>query len=80
MALPIGATLQARRSSILGVIPAMNVSLQERFRGCLLGLAVGDALGGRFEAQSADDIRGRIPTSEQLINVMEELGRQMSWT
>jgi ADP-ribosylglycohydrolase len=25
--------------------------LRERFRGCLLGLAVGDALGGQFEAQ-----------------------------
>jgi poly(ADP-ribose) glycohydrolase ARH3 len=46
----------------------MNASLQDRFRGCLIGLAVGDALGGRFEAQSADYIRGRIPTIEQLIH------------
>jgi poly(ADP-ribose) glycohydrolase ARH3 len=52
----------------------MNVSLQDRFRGCLVGLAVGDALGGRFEAQSADYIRGRLPTVEHLINyVTDEL-------
>ena len=45
----------------------MSVSLRERFRGCLLGLAVGDALGGRFEAQSADALRGRFPTVEALV-------------
>jgi poly(ADP-ribose) glycohydrolase ARH3 len=41
--------------------------LKDRFEGCILGLAVGDALGGRFEAQSADGIRARFPTVEQLI-------------
>ena len=35
----------------------MSPTLQDRFTGCLLGLAVGDALGGRFEAQSAEGIR-----------------------
>src|SRR5262245_46196168 len=41
--------------------------LKERFEGCLFGLAIGDALGGKFEAQSADAIRARFPTPEQLI-------------
>src|SRR5580692_6759264 len=41
--------------------------LKTRFEGCLLGLAVGDALGGKFEAQTADAIRARFPTVEQLI-------------
>jgi poly(ADP-ribose) glycohydrolase ARH3 len=41
-------------------------TLRERFRGCLLGLAIGDALGGRFEAQSAAAIRKRFPTPEAL--------------
>ncbi len=26
--------------------------LKDRFEGCLFGLAVGDALGGKFEAQT----------------------------
>jgi poly(ADP-ribose) glycohydrolase ARH3 len=44
-----------------------NSNLKERFEGCLLGLAVGDALGAKFEAQSADAIRARFPSTEQLI-------------
>ena len=44
----------------------MTPSLRDRFRGCLLGLAVADALGGRFEAQSADGIRARLPTPAAL--------------
>jgi poly(ADP-ribose) glycohydrolase ARH3 len=40
--------------------------LRDRFEGCLLGLAVGDALGGLFEAQSADHIRARFPTVDDL--------------
>jgi poly(ADP-ribose) glycohydrolase ARH3 len=43
-------------------------TLVVHFRGCLLGLAVGDALGGRFEAQSADSLRQRFPTVERLID------------
>lgn len=42
-------------------------TLQDRFRGCMLGLAVGDALGGRFEAQSSESIRSPYPSVEQLI-------------
>ncbi|HKI36032.1 MAG TPA: ADP-ribosylglycohydrolase family protein [Gemmataceae bacterium] len=43
-----------------------SIPLPERFTGCLLGLAVGDALGGRFEGQSADWIAARYPTPEAL--------------
>src|SRR5262245_15214592 len=46
--------------------------LKERFEGCLLGLAVGDALGAKFEAQSADAIRARFPTAEHLIAYPQE--------
>lgn len=46
--------------------------LEERFVGCLLGLAVGDALGGKFEAQSADAIRARFPTIDSLIAYTQE--------
>jgi len=43
-------------------------SLEDRFRGSLLGLAVGDALGGLFEGQSADHIQKRFPTVRSLID------------
>src|SRR5947209_2692377 len=46
---------------------AVSVSLHDRFRGCLLGLAVGDALGGRFEAQSSGGMRGRFGSVEALL-------------
>jgi poly(ADP-ribose) glycohydrolase ARH3 len=46
--------------------------LKERFEGCLFGLAVGDALGGKFEAQSADAIRARFPSAERLIAYPQE--------
>lgn len=42
-------------------------SLDDRFRGCLLGLAIGDALGGLFEGQDAEAIRSRCPTVEALV-------------
>jgi poly(ADP-ribose) glycohydrolase ARH3 len=45
----------------------MAPKLQDRFCGCLLGLAVGDALGGRFEAQSAEGIRRRFPSAGKLM-------------
>lgn len=52
----------------------MHPSLQDRFRGCLVGLAVGDALGGRFEAQSPDYVRNRVPTVDRLVSeVSDEL-------
>jgi poly(ADP-ribose) glycohydrolase ARH3 len=41
--------------------------LEDRFQGCLLGLALGDALGGRLEAQDAGAIRARFPTVEALV-------------
>src|SRR5262245_28792995 len=44
-----------------------DVSHWNRFSGCLLGLAVGDALGARFEGQSPDYIADRYPTPEALI-------------
>ncbi len=42
-------------------------TLRERFQGCLLGLAVGDGLGARFEGQSAERIRARYHTVNELI-------------
>jgi poly(ADP-ribose) glycohydrolase ARH3 len=47
-------------------------NLRERFRGCLLGLAVGDALGARFEAQSAEAIRARLPTVHALFDYSQD--------
>jgi poly(ADP-ribose) glycohydrolase ARH3 len=49
-----------------------DANLLDRFRGCLLGLAAGDALGGKFEAQSADAIRARFPNVEALIGYPQE--------
>jgi poly(ADP-ribose) glycohydrolase ARH3 len=42
-------------------------NLEERFVGCLLGLAVGDAVGGLFEGQSPDWIARRFPTPAALL-------------
>jgi poly(ADP-ribose) glycohydrolase ARH3 len=47
-------------------------TLEQRFEGCLLGLAVGDALGGRLEAQDAHWIRDRFATVEQLIEYPQD--------
>jgi poly(ADP-ribose) glycohydrolase ARH3 len=47
-------------------------TLEQRFVGCLLGLAVGDALGGRFEAQDADWIRDRCATAGQLMEYPQD--------
>lgn len=49
-----------------------DAELADRFQGCLLGLAIGDALGGKFEAQRADAIRERLPTTEALIGYPTE--------
>ncbi len=49
-----------------------HTTLGDRFEGCLLGLAVGDALGGRFEAQSADAILARFSSVDQLIAYPQE--------
>lgn len=42
-------------------------ALADRFVGCLLGLAIGDALGAHFEGQSAEHIAGRFPTVERVM-------------
>jgi poly(ADP-ribose) glycohydrolase ARH3 len=39
----------------------------------MIGLAIGDALGARFEAQSSESIRQRYPTAESLFDVSEEI-------
>jgi poly(ADP-ribose) glycohydrolase ARH3 len=49
-----------------------DLMLKDRFAGCLLGLAIGDALGAKFEAQSADSIRARFSSVEQLIAYPQE--------
>jgi poly(ADP-ribose) glycohydrolase ARH3 len=53
-------------------MPTTPDALKNRFAGCLLGLAVGDALGGKFEAQSAEAIRARFPTAQALIDYPQE--------
>lgn len=50
----------------------MDRTLQQRFTGCLLGLAIGDALGGKFEAQSAEAIRARFSCIERIIGYPQE--------
>jgi poly(ADP-ribose) glycohydrolase ARH3 len=45
----------------------MTIDIRDRFEACLLGVAVGDALGAKFEAQSGDWLRSRFPTIEKLI-------------
>ena len=40
--------------------------LEDRFLGCLLGLALGDALGARFEGYAASSIRARFDNPRQL--------------
>lgn len=47
-------------------------TLSERFEGCLFGVAIGDALGGKFEAQSAGAIRSRFSSAEHLIDYPTE--------
>lgn len=39
----------------------MNVSLSDRYAGCLIGLACGDALGGPVEFQSRAQVAARFP-------------------
>lgn len=45
-----------------------NLTVEERFVGCLLGLAVGDALGSQFEGQSPEHIARRYRTAAELID------------
>lgn len=44
-----------------------GLSLEDRFAGCLLGLAVGDALGSHFEGQPSGWIQNRYANAEDLI-------------
>src|SRR5688572_1571636 len=48
------------------------LNLADRFEGCLLGLAIGDALGGKFEAQSTEAIRARFASTGDLIAYPQE--------
>lgn len=48
-------------------MPIPRDTLKDRFTGCLLGLAIGDALGGKFEAQSAEAIAARFASIDALI-------------
>lgn len=47
-------------------------TLLERFEGCLLGLGIGDALGGKFEGQDPEAIRGRFSSIDDLIQYPTE--------
>lgn len=49
--------------------------MKDRFTGCLLGLAIGDALGANFEGQDADAILERFATADELM----EYPRQEMW-
>jgi poly(ADP-ribose) glycohydrolase ARH3 len=44
-----------------------SASLSDRFSGCLLGLAVGDALGGPYEGLTASDIFFQFGTPEVIV-------------
>lgn len=46
---------------------AKGLSLEDRFAGCLLGLAIGDALGSHFEGQPSDWIQRRYADAKALI-------------
>src|SRR5262245_13402450 len=66
---PWNSLSQPHRPASESVMPP---TVQDRFAGCFLGLAVGDALGGRFEAQLADGSRARLPTVEALIDYPQD--------
>jgi len=44
-----------------------ELPIESRFEGCLLGLAVGDALGAHFEGKPAEDIARQYRTTQDLI-------------
>lgn len=47
-------------------------TLESRFIGSLLGVAVGDAIGARFEAHHADHIRARFGSDQALFDYCQE--------
>lgn len=53
-------------------MPSTDLLMRNRYEGSLLGLAVGDALGGKFEAQSAEAIRARFRSTADLIAYPQE--------
>lgn len=48
-------------------MPLTTPSLDERFAGCLLGLAIGDSIGAHFEGRSPELIARRYRTARELI-------------
>lgn len=56
----------------------MHTPLAERIRGSLLGLAIGDALGARFEGASAREMRRRYPTPAAMLERLP--GRTLHFT
>jgi len=46
---------------------AVGPTTEERFAGCILGLAVGDAVGAHFEGQTCDTIARHYRTAASLI-------------
>lgn len=54
----------------------MTTDLRDRYRGALLGLAVGNALGGPVEGRTAEDIRARFPDGLRDIPAQE---RDLPW-
>src|ERR1700677_1922597 len=61
-----------RASPVSTSIASPAYDLHDRFEGCLLGLAVGDALGGLFEGRTANSIRDRLPTVRALIDYPQD--------
>ena len=49
------------------MIDKSQLTIESRFEGCLLGLAVGDALGAPLEGMSADEIAQRYRNAQELI-------------
>ncbi len=47
-------------------------SLQDRFRGCLIGQAVGDALGALFEGQWPEHIHERVKSTRKLMRYTKD--------
>jgi len=45
----------------------MSESIQSRFRGCLLGLAIADALGAPYEGRTPEHMRERFSTPGELL-------------
>jgi len=51
----------------------------QRFEGCLLGLAVGDALGAPLEGLPAHEVRVVVPHPARLLTQMPDAGTRIPW-